>query len=152
MILSVAKKSRRWRGKLGSLVTIQVVLEEIDSLKTCQVETILRKILKYQHLHISAIRFNTSWNGVPGPLGAWREGALPGSVCHELNSFAAFTVLHPLNVTSKVKYSGLGGNCSEKRTWENTNKFIKLIMIPGSTLQSTLDRPCKADSCILLHG
>jgi len=83
MILSVAKKSRRWRGELGSLVTVQVVL------------------------HISSIRFNTSWNGVPGPLGAWREGALPGSVCHELNSFAAFTVLHPLNVTSKVKYCGL---------------------------------------------
>ena len=151
MILSVAKKSRRWRGKLGSLVTIQVVLEEIDNLKMCK-HVKLRKILKYQHLHISAIRFNTSWNGVPGPLGAWGEGALPGSVCHELNSFAAFTVLHPLNVTSKVKYSGLGGNCSEKRTRENTNIFIKLIMIPGSTLQSTLDRPCKADSCILLHG
>ena len=36
MILSVAKKSRCWRGKLGSLVTIQVVLEEIDSLKMCK--------------------------------------------------------------------------------------------------------------------
>ena len=36
MILSVAKKPRRWRGELGSLVTIQVVLEEIDSLKMCK--------------------------------------------------------------------------------------------------------------------
>ena len=36
MILSVAKKSRRWRWELGSLVTVQVVLEEIDSLKMCK--------------------------------------------------------------------------------------------------------------------
>ena len=36
MILSIAKKSRRWRGDLGSLVTVEVVLEEIDSLKMCK--------------------------------------------------------------------------------------------------------------------